>query len=146
MNSPQTSRKAFTLVEVVLGLGVISFCLTILMGLFAAGLLSSKRSHDDTQLATLTWSVANELRATNAYELGASAIPWALKPYTNFYDVEGQVTTQAAAYYTCNIGPSPAPAASFVPANVQVVRLVFTYPNVVPAPYTNIAYVFLPPS
>ncbi len=146
MKSLRTSQKAFTLIEVVLGLGVISFCLTILMGLFATGLLSSKRSRDDTHLAALTWSVANELRATNAYQLAAASAPSALTPYTRYYDVDGQATTQVSAYYTCTVAPSPTPSGSPLPANVQVLRLVFTYPNVAPAPHTNIAYVFLPPS
>jgi hypothetical protein len=115
------------------------------MGLFAAGMVNSKRSLDDTHLSALSWSVANELRATNAYYLG-SATPAALTSYTNYYDVGGQVTNQASAYYTCRIALSSPSSTAPLPANLKVVQLIFTYPNVAPAPHTNMAYVLLPPS
>jgi uncharacterized protein (TIGR02598 family) len=146
MKSAGSSRKAFTLVEVVLGLGVISFCLTILMGLFATGLVNSKRSRDDTHLSALSWSVANELRATNAYYMASSLAPAPMTPYTNYYDAAGQPTNQTSAYYACKVELSPTPQASPLPSNLQVVQLIFTYPTGAPAPHTNIAYVFLPPS
>ena len=146
MKSARSSQKAFTLVELVLGLGVISFCLTILMGLFATGLVNGKRSRDDTHLSALSWSVANELRATNAYYMASSSTLTSTLPYINYYDVAGQATNQASAYYTCKVELSTNSSTSALPSNLQVVQLIFTYPNVAPAPHTNIAYVFLPPS
>jgi Tfp pilus assembly protein PilV len=60
--------KAFSLVEVVLALGVISFALLTIMGLFGVGLTIDKESSDKTQaadLAALIFSTRRALPTTN---------------------------------------------------------------------------------
>jgi type II secretory pathway pseudopilin PulG len=71
--------KAFSLVEVVLALGVISFALVTIMGLFGVGLTIDKESSDKTQaadLAALILSMRRALPTTND-----STLP--LPPLTN---------------------------------------------------------------
>jgi len=144
MKSPPSAWRAFTLVEVVLGLAVASFCLLVLMGLFASGMKSSKQLSDETHLASLSWSVASELRATNSFLMSANNIT-TVPAYTNYYDINQQATNLAGAYYTCRIAPSASQPSPLLPSNTQVVQLTFTYPNVTPAPHTNVLYIFLPP-
>jgi uncharacterized protein (TIGR02598 family) len=55
----------FSLVEIVVSLGICSFALTAMMGLLSAALGSSKESSDDTVIAGITSSLINDLRRQN---------------------------------------------------------------------------------
>jgi type II secretory pathway pseudopilin PulG len=47
------STRAFGLVEVVLALGIVSFCLIAILGLFSVGLKQNRESQDKIQAANL---------------------------------------------------------------------------------------------
>ena len=53
---------AFSLVEVVLALGVAAVAFTSIMGLFPLGLDMSRETHEETQAALIAQSILNDLR------------------------------------------------------------------------------------
>lgn len=66
------SSSAFSLVEVVLALGIAAFCLVAMLGLLPTGLKSAKNTTDQTAAASLLDNVALDLRSTPA---GSNSTP-----------------------------------------------------------------------
>jgi uncharacterized protein (TIGR02598 family) len=60
--SPRTPRAGFTLTEIVIALGVISFAFVALLGLLPAGMDSSRKAADSTVIATVLEDLHNRLR------------------------------------------------------------------------------------
>ena len=56
--------SAFSLVEVVVAIGIFSFCLLTLAALIPVGLTDNRSSHDRTVAADLCSSIESDLRAT----------------------------------------------------------------------------------
>jgi uncharacterized protein (TIGR02598 family) len=134
--------EAFTLVEVVIALGVLSFCLITLLGLLGVGLNNGLKSNDDTTVASMTWEVANNLRSETNLPAGF---------FTNYYfDHTGQATnTVSAAYYSCRVttnNPTTSQAPQPLDTNFIIATLQFTWPtSVIPSPHTNTVYATIPP-
>lgn len=63
-------RGAFSLVEVVLALGITTFCLISLMGLFALGLQTEKVSSDVLKISHLAQGILTERRIAPSADLG----------------------------------------------------------------------------
>ncbi len=65
--------SGFTLIEVLLGLGVMTFCLVVVIGLIPIGLETNKESRDETDAMSLVQMIAADYRAagisTNASPL-----------------------------------------------------------------------------
>ena len=59
------SRQAFSLVEVTIALGLVSFALLALLGLFVVGLNSSKESALDTAQAQIALHASSVYNGTN---------------------------------------------------------------------------------
>lgn len=55
-------NEAFSLVEVVLALGVAAVAFTAIMGLFPLGLGMSRETHEETQAALIAQSILGDLR------------------------------------------------------------------------------------
>lgn len=62
------TTAAFSLIEVVLALGIAAFTLTAILGLCSVGLSSNKASTDDTVLSAIATEVMGELRAESFFE------------------------------------------------------------------------------
>jgi len=54
----------FSLIEVVLALGLVGFCVVSLLGLFSVGLQSNTASSSETVVASLLTAIASDLAAT----------------------------------------------------------------------------------
>ncbi|HSI86946.1 MAG: Verru_Chthon cassette protein B [Candidatus Methylacidiphilales bacterium] len=80
----RTQRLAFSLVEVVMALGVFSFCLVSVIYLLGVGLGSSRESARDSALAAALRSVDTELRMLPAATLANTT--W---NSTNLYYFDG---------------------------------------------------------
>jgi Tfp pilus assembly protein PilV len=93
-----SSESGFSLVEVALALGVVSFCLVALMGMITVGLNSSGNATAETGAASLLTAVAADLRDT---PLATTAVP---VPSSPFFQIP--VPTPA---------PSPVPSPAPVP-------------------------------
>ena len=87
----------FSLVEVVLALGVISVAVVSLFGLLTISTGSSRLSDEDTVIAAIARQVDTELHNTTFANLPTSGTAW-------YFDNEGHhLTTAAGAVYQCRI-------------------------------------------
>jgi uncharacterized protein (TIGR02598 family) len=97
---PQRRRsevRGFSLVEVVLALGVISIGVVSLIGLLTISASSSRLSDEDTVFAAIARQVDTELHNTAFANLPISGATW-------YFDNEGHhLTTAANAVYQCRI-------------------------------------------
>lgn len=135
MKEERSQERGFSLVEVVIAIGLVTFCLVALMALFSVGFSTSREATADTVLAGLYAQIASDPQAeTN----------------TNNYDNRGQVTTNAAtALYACRVTKSAVSTNEFagISTNLTRVTIQMTSPASVPAAkrrWTNTFYGFVP--
>jgi len=76
------TRRAFSLVEVVIALGVVTFCLIALMGLLSVGAQASHDSSEVVQAATMASYMISEIRAAPTNVLNATPT-FPILPLTN---------------------------------------------------------------
>jgi uncharacterized protein (TIGR02598 family) len=101
------ASRGFTLVEVVIALGITAFCLAILLGLFAVGLRNSRESAEQILAAHLAQSIIDTRRAaptatfTGYFPLPATGTfltpGGAAVTGTKLIDQNGNVTTSATS-------------------------------------------------
>ncbi len=116
LRRPKPGTRAFSLVEVVLALGICVFVLVTLMGLYSSGLRMNRESENQIQAANLASLIVASRRAapTNMSQLAipANALTNA---FTNAYGAtgaqnyigsDGLITNAANAVYlvTCRAG------------------------------------------
>ncbi len=109
---------AFSLVEVMLALGVVSFCLLSIVGLLPTALRSVKNANAEAAAANALTQIADSLRnatTTNAtsYTAGGafSDISWNLGAASNtlikYLALDGQPTNSASARFVAQIDLVP---------------------------------------
>ncbi|SDU05417.1 Verru_Chthon cassette protein B [Verrucomicrobium sp. GAS474] len=114
--------RAFSLIEVAFSLGICSFALIAMFGLFGTGLQSSRDSEDQIQAANLASLIVSTRMASPTgtianFVLPANAIS---RPYGDLYTegtyigVDGKLTSLANAAYqvTCRTGTNAATGSS----------------------------------
>ena len=97
--------SAFSLVEVVIALGIAAFCLVALLGLFPSGLKSAKNTVDQTAAAGLLENVALDLRGvpvgSNSSSLYGITLPavGAVSPITTnfFFNEDGGISGSSSS-------------------------------------------------
>lgn len=123
-------RAAFSLVEVVLALGLVSFCLLSIVGLLPVGLQSIKNAREEAAAANALNQLAEALRnATNvggstAYAaVGFPGITWSLggpsNSFTNSLSVNGQPTSSTDSRFVARVELVP-PADPTVACHARV--------------------------
>ena len=136
-------QAAFSLIEIVLAIGVFVFAIVAILALMSIGSNSNLAAATDTSLAEMTQYVDSYVRHQGFTVLSGSiaipngAIPGGLpsSPYLNnakanfFFDVSGNVITNSSTgipdttgtysteIYSCTVSASPA---SFVPALASI--------------------------
>jgi uncharacterized protein (TIGR02598 family) len=103
MSSPCQFRRrlgsaAFSLVEVVLALGVMSFALTGIVGLLPVGLSHFRKAMDQTIQSQIAQEVTYMVQRTpfqNIDSLGSES-----NPTVTYYDQEGTPVSQKESVYT----------------------------------------------
>ncbi len=90
--NPLSSRAAFTLVEVVVALGIFSFALVAIVGLFVVGLNTNKESSDQIQAANFASLLISTRRALPTNAIANFALP----PLNAAYSAAGTFLTNAA--------------------------------------------------
>lgn len=142
------SRNAFSLVEVALAVGIISFALVAVLGLLGVGINASRDSSDDTKIAFIMQDVSARVRA-EASSLTLATNPTSLDltwdstygsnlNYTilgNTFppvDSSGQPGASASAYYTADgqfvkQSTATAPTTNFYKASIYI-RPLSSYP------------------
>jgi len=91
------SPAAFSLIEVVLALGIISFALIAIFGLLSVGLKNNKESSDQIQAANLTSLLIASRRGMPTNALPRFALPPLNLAATNTVTVEINGQTNATA-------------------------------------------------
>src|SRR6187402_786674 len=93
-------QRAFTLVEVVLALGVASFGLISMLGLLSVGLKTFHDAINATTESEITQQLANQLRLANF-----SSVQNATTTSTYYFNQEGVATNAAGAIYFASVNP-----------------------------------------
>jgi uncharacterized protein (TIGR02598 family) len=127
---------AFSLVEVVIAIGVVAFTVISLLGLTMVALRSSQDAGVQAAQATLVSTVTGRLSSQNFADTAASL------PFTTYFTVEGTETNASAAIYRCDVTDvSPAGSASNLMRQVQLLirwpAPVYTRTNVVIASFVK---------
>jgi len=137
----RTLRSGFSLIEITLALGVTSFCLLAILGLFSVGLRAGQQARDYTTIAGASSLVMSRVQASST-----EGFPF---PSTLFFDAHGQVTNSNAALYVCDITKTTV-SESVLPAvstNLGLITMRFTWPASLAASArknTNVIYATQP--
>lgn len=91
------TARGFSLVEVVLAVGICSFVLSALFGLLVVSLNSDRASNLDTVLPSIAQQVSDRLRTTSYSEL--------LPTYTCYFDADGGTAEMTEAFYQVTATP-----------------------------------------
>jgi uncharacterized protein (TIGR02598 family) len=131
------SGAAFSLVEVVIALGVISFALVSMLGLLGVGINASRQSSESTAMTAMISQVLGKVRA-------ASNAP----PATNFFfDADGlPLTNSVGAIYECRASATLPPSGEISDVSDKFMKaaLVFTWPvSAAVPPHTNTVHASL---
>ena len=124
-------RRAFTLVEVVIALGVTAFCLTVLMGLFALGLNNSRESAEQIQAAHLAQALIDTRRAAPNATIASFPLP--------------MMGTNLTANGTAITGTSMIDGNGYVTASAQNAQYGLTYTITPPSSGANAPNLALAP-
>lgn len=133
------SRSAFSLIEVVLAVGVVSFALMALIGVLPVGLqtvqdsrVQAARSNIVQQLRGVLQQIpfSSSSSGSNSFDINS------LKDEIFYYTEEGMETDSAStAYYRAefeveNAGmPGSTSATTFDPTNAKMVKVTLSYPQ-----------------
>lgn len=118
---------AFSLVEIALALGLVTFVIISLLGLLASGLRSGKDSHEDTTLAAIARTALTDLR-TNSF----SSLQGLRTERFFGYDGEPLGSGSDRAFYKCRIENLPHKLdwpAPGVASNAVRLSLIVTWPQ-----------------
>lgn len=103
------ARSGFSLVEVTIALGLVSYALIALLGLFVVGLNASRDSSRETALGQIMLHARSTYNPTN--------------PPVNFYNNEGFNTTNVSErYFQATYTPLPYSVAN-TSTNFQLVKI-----------------------
>jgi len=116
---------AFSLTEVVLALGIVSFALVALLSLLTVSLMQGTAAREETAIAGMSGQVMATLSQQPFAKLTNSA-------YSYYFDADGNATTlDQAALYRCVATCSAAALGGSLPQglpNLTAVRMSFQWP------------------
>ena len=136
----------FSLIEVVLALGITSFTIISIIGLLSFGLQNSRESAEDTNLALITQTTTSLLRSQPFTNILNSATFATNNTNANyFFDVTGDLTRDATgapatvpnadSLFACTLARRTPPLATPGTTNFIYLQYRFTWP--LSAPATN---------
>ena len=100
MFAPSSNRRAFTLVEVALALGIVAFALVPIIGILGIAMTTNTESGSDTSIAAMTTLVLNDLRSAPFNAMG-EAVP---SDPANYQIASLNTTLADSTYYFSNEG------------------------------------------
>lgn len=116
MKKRPASRSAFSLVEVVIAIGVATFCLVAIFGLLPIGISSNQTSAEQTAATNILTAVSADLRsAPNPSPRGSAQTSLVFK-----IPIPAAGATASAVPTTIYISEDGQPAASAVAARYQM--------------------------
>jgi uncharacterized protein (TIGR02598 family) len=111
----------FSLVEVVLALGVVAFCLLAIMGLMSTGLGSNQAAVEQTEAASIATSIASDLRntlgssvASPQYDFAFPALGGTATQPNTVYFAEGLVPVSGSSLNPVNAAASTSPVSASI--------------------------------
>jgi uncharacterized protein (TIGR02598 family) len=120
---------AFTLIEVVTALAVVTLGVVAVLGLIPVSLKSARDAADNTLAATIAQDCFSQMRRLALVTGAWPPAGWPALPHTYWYDAAG--TNQVAGvspdrYFQIQVtSPSPLPSA---PPNLQIIAATVTWP------------------
>lgn len=142
MNSSR--QRGFSLVEVVIAIGIIAFAIVAIFGLMSAGLRNGQESASDLALGMMTQSVSANLRMAGYQAVLSNAAYLPSNTNANFYfNLDGDMALDGAgapstaplsnSYYLCSVARRT--ITTLPTTNIVFLRLVFSWP--LQAPVAN---------
>ncbi|HEX4084591.1 MAG TPA: hypothetical protein VHY22_06770 [Chthoniobacteraceae bacterium] len=142
-------RQGFTLIEVCLALGVVSFSLMTILAVIPVGLQTVQDSRVEYGMATITQQISSQLQGmpfTSSTSNPTNALD-SIDGTSTYYTRDGVVTgatatgTTAAPFFVATFsttgtsGTLPIPGTNGVtyPENLQLVKASVSYPYMAPA-------------
>jgi uncharacterized protein (TIGR02598 family) len=123
------SRRGFSLVEVTIAMGIVSFALISLIGLLSVGIFTGKESTEDTRLAAVSKYVMTESQRMPFNNLGNTSY---------YFDFDGNTLSNSnGAYFRCTVSTR---ALGNVLTNVSTNLIGVTASFVSPRGKTNALY------
>ena len=123
-----TGQQGFSLIEVLLALGIVVFTLVTLIALLAMGIETARDSRDDSVQVFIADTVRSKLLADENWPVSASTAmstnPSSLYSYPLYFDNEGIETTNASSsVYTARLVFMPSPNLPYVSPRLDYVTL-----------------------
>ena len=134
-------EKAFSLVEVVMALGVISFALVGMLGLLSVGFTAAKKSTNATNVAAIASQVASTIRndtTITTAALSAMAAPGGT-PKNYYFDYSGMMQTaqNTDSRYLCEVWTKTVSAVTSLSGYTVLVMTVSSPVSALPANRTK---------
>ena len=128
---PTRRSHAFSLVEVVLAIGVVSFAMMAVLGTLPVGLKSSRESRGQVATANIARQIQGELQQISFRTDSADTLTVQNLADTPFYfTLEGTRTGADQAYYIASFAVADVslPGLSIDPANARRVTVTVSHP------------------
>lgn len=134
------SPRAFSLVEVVLALGIFAFAIIALFGLISASLQSSRESASDLSLGLMTQTVSSVLKMEGFASAATNAAYGTNTSDIFFFNSDGELArgaggkpvsaAQTNSFFTCAV--TRVQPAGLSTTNALAFRVVFSWPHNAP--------------
>lgn len=130
-------RRAFSLIEVVLAMGVVSFAILPLVAVLPIGLATVRDSMDETVTANIAQQVRGELQQLSFGSNSTDPVTISnLSSQTYYYTADG-IKTQSSdpeAYYKASfeVGSAVAAGTTYGADNAKAVKVTLKYPASIP--------------
>jgi uncharacterized protein (TIGR02598 family) len=129
---------AFTLVEVVISIGLVAFVLTAILGLAAMAANETKNADLKARLAWITERVTSEYQSQR-FSVALESVP-TNAPAISYWDYSGMpVASHADAYFRCDVSRATPPSAS---TNFALLQVSIRWPSP-PLTSTNVSLISL---
>jgi uncharacterized protein (TIGR02598 family) len=112
---------AFTLIEVVIAVGLVAFVLTAILGLVAIAVNETKNADLKARLTWITEQVTSEFQSQRFSTALASV------PTNNYWDYSGTRTNLSGAYFVCGVS-NVTPTTNFS-TNMALLQVSIRWPN-----------------
>ncbi len=133
------SRQAFSLVEVVIAMGVTSFAVLALIGTLPTGIKSVQDSSNETARANILQEIRAELQEVS-FGTNSSNNITSLPSQTNYYNNDGDILPNSTgAYYVASFAlvnasiPSSTTDVQFQTTVARSIQVTLAYPFTAPA-------------
>lgn len=128
-------RNGFSLIELTMAVGIISFCLVAILGLFSIGLTSSRESINDMVQASILAGLNAEMRSLDGFDPAS----------VRYFDADGgALTNSQGAIYAARLSTTGVPDSEIPDVSPYLDRVAVTITWPEPAPgQTNVFYVTL---